>query len=172
MSAPFSVITPALGLSSGASFGLGFIRPLTFAPAVVGAAMAYRFDGAEMVRPLSVVAQLTTSAVVANRGLALTMVDDDGNTVYRIPQTTAVVASTTVTAQWLLGMTVPYAGTNGDLIAGLPSMLLSGGYTLSLSASLLDAGDQLKNGRLYLEAYPLGPAGYPGGTTRLYAEGT
>lgn len=163
-------MTPALGLTSGASFGPGFVRPLTFAPVAAGAGLSLRLDGAETVRPMVVTAQLVTSAVVANRGLFLAVLDDDGNIVYRIPQLTAVVASATVTAQWLQEAPGAFTGANGDPVTFVPPMLLWGGYTVQVGATNLDAGDAFTKGRLYLECYPAGPAAYPVGATRLYAE--
>lgn len=171
MTAPFSVITPALGITEGASFGPGFVRPITIPRPAAGAAATVRLDGAETVRPMVITISLTTSATVANRGLFLTLSDDDGNVVYRVPQSTNVVASTTTLAQWLQGLTTAYVGGNGDLMAPLPGLLVYGGYTLTIGALNLDATDQFTLGRGYLESYPAGPAAYPVGTTRLYAEG-
>lgn len=172
MTQPFSVITPALGLTDGVAFGPGFTRIVAVPPVGAGTQVSVRSDGAEVWRPMLVSVQLATSAVVANRGLFLALLDDDGNILYRIPQTTAVVASATVLAQWAQNAPGAFAGANGDLVSFIPSLLVYGGYSLVVGASALDAGDQISKARMYVEAYPAGPAAYPVGATRLYAQET
>lgn len=167
MTAAFSVITPALGLTTGVSFGPGFVRIVPVPTPAAGSAASVRSDGAEVWRPMLVSVQLVTSAVVANRGLFLALLDEDGNILYRIPQTAAVVANSTVLAQWAQGSPGAYAGANGDLVSFVPSLLVYGGYSLVVGALALDAGDQISKGRMYVEAYPTGPAAYPTGATRL-----
>lgn len=109
--------------------------------AVVGGSIWY---------PLSVVAQIVTSAVVANRNIALTYADEGG--VYaRVVTSATVPASTTARQSWARGLGANGQGTTlSQQSQGLPSFPLLPGDLLGVSTIGIDVGDQWSAIRIYV----------------------
>lgn len=160
-------ITPVIGLTEGASVGLGFREQEPVTPPAVGTAWTVKLAGQYDHRLLSIKASITTSAVVATRVPVLSLITEDGVTVWSIRTQMTVAASTTADLGFILNYPVNETVELTHAQAPLPDFLLTGGLTLSLSADLLDVGDQITPVSLYWEKYPHGPNGYPTGIQRL-----
>ena len=156
-------VFPVLGLTEGASLGLGYREFDRYPSPAAGAAFSLKLDAAYDYRILSARATYTTDATVANRYPVLSVVSQDGTVLFAIAASTAVAASSAITYQWLSGIGYSSVGDLVNAVLPLADFLISGAYTVSLSATAIDAGDQISGVSLYVEKYPRGPEGYPTG---------
>ena len=156
-------VTPVFGLTEGASFGLGF-RELDPVPSPsAGAPFTYKLDGSYDYRVLSVSATFTADATVANRLPYLSFVNEDNQDIWTIYTALTVVAGAVAQVTFISGYPVNEVQATTHAQAPIPDMLLTGGCSLVLGASGIDAGDQFSNVQVYREKYPHGPNGYPTG---------
>ena len=165
------ITLPTFGLTAGARFGLGFPRYRIIPAPAVGSPGKLSVPGEEVWRIMSIVASLTTSAVVANRAPEINVQDQDGNKVVRVPTTAFALATTTTQLEWLAGLGADYVGADGSQILPLPSFLVPGGFSINLSVGAMDVGDAISAIKVYAEVFPTGPEGYPIGMNRVNIPG-
>ena len=93
---------------------------------------------------VGVAALLTTSAVVANRTVQLTIADNGGHRVYSSPFSGNQAASNAERYSWGAGLALSGAG--GSNSCPTPSGLVVGaGWTIATFTGALDVGDQWSN---------------------------
>lgn len=160
-------ILPTVGLTEGAAFGLGFRRYTSVQTPAPGALPSVRFDGSEVWRLVTISFTVTTTAGVANRNLALQVVNEDSIVVYEVPLTAAIVASSAVLVSYQVNQAGNYVGANGDSCLSLPDLLLPGGFSWQLVAQNFAAGDTITKILQIHEAFPVGALGYPAGQNFL-----
>lgn len=99
----------------------------------VGTAVASRFKSFRVA--------LVTSAVAANRQVALEILDSSGNVLYVSEYHAAHTASTTVTYNWSVGGAFASAAVNGECHGYFPDVVLLGGQKIQTVTANIDAGD-------------------------------
>ncbi len=122
--------------------------PLT-APAA-GADASVTIDGTYLVRPLSVVGRLVTSAVAGNRFLEVHYEDGNGQVIAADGIPVAIAASQTVVFGFNLGRTQGQYVAGASAFGPLPPAALEPGRKLVVHLIGADAADQLD--RLFLTA--------------------
>ena len=130
--------------------GRGFINRKTVQVAQPGAGLDWSVtvDGGEIWIPVSIAAQLVTSAVVANRDPRLEISNSDGTIAY-VATNAAEVASLTHRLCWVRGYGAVTNDTTGHVHTyPLPDVALMPGETVASVTTNIDAGDQWKNVRV------------------------
>jgi hypothetical protein len=90
----------------------------------------------------SVRATFTSSAAVANRFLSLILSDAAGNQLATIPNSSTVVASSSVFLSWLNTVSTFVSNPSGNAVLPIPMRTLLPGWTLKLNAAGIDVADQ------------------------------
>lgn len=125
-------------------------RRIPVASPVAGADWSFPVPGGAIWYPLSVVATIVTSAVVANRNIALTYSDESGAYV-RIVTSATVPASTTSRQSWARGLGANGQGTTlSQQSQSLPSFPLLTGDSIGVSTIGIDAADAWSAIRIYV----------------------
>lgn len=153
MTGPWSDIGAAVEVILGARYARTY-RPGN--PAA-GSDWLVPVPGGTRWRLHSVVAQLTTSAVVASRVVALHLGDGNGDIAVS-PMLVSQAASLSYTYCWYPGAGHSPAASAGTACAApLPSLMLDTAYTVSVQTAARDVGDQWSAITLHVEEYTTGP---------------
>jgi hypothetical protein len=111
---------------------------------VAGADLAYKPSTSSPWKLLSMVATLTTSAVVGARAPTLQFLDQNGTLVLAIPASGTTAASLATVYSWYVaGSPSPGAGAVGGGYASgvLPSFWLPAGWSVKTKTVAIDVGD-------------------------------
>lgn len=127
---------------------LGPFRP------TVGAAYVYSVRGETRDTVLSVMAELTTSATVGNRGLGLTYRTGRGSRFLVAGTAATVPASTTQAFCWQASAGTGVWPVADAALAGMPAVMMMPTWTLTVGIVDGFAGDQLDNVTLLVERTP------------------
>jgi hypothetical protein len=136
---------------------VSFLQVATIATPVAGAEFTIRAPGQGIWRILSLAFLLTTSAVAANRRVAL-VADDQTDVWFAAESTVDVAAGSAVRFGAYPG--APSAGLTAVLV-NLPlpygGLVLQPGHRLRSSTTLIDVGDAYTQIRAQVQEYPQGP---------------
>lgn len=154
---------PTFGLTEGAKFGLGYQEILPVSAPAAGQPVQFALSGGAAYRMLSLYTVFTTDAVAGNRGVALQVIDGDGNIVMSMPTFSSIPASTAKPLSFVLNFPTVATGSDGTFVSPLPDVLIPGGYTVKVAVSGIDPGDQFSVSHMLRERYPEGALGYPVG---------
>lgn len=147
-------------LASPYRFGEGWIDYITVGQPSAGAAASMSVPGQYALRPLQVLVDLTTAVAVADRFVAVDVVNPNGVTWYRNVAEVAIPASQSnqqVVFSPSLGQTDHAAG--APIMAPLLACIVPPGWTLQIGAVNLQAADQLAAVSLVVEKIPTGATG-------------
>lgn len=146
-----SIAWPGLRADTSTAGG-GFLESVTVANPAAGSDWTYTVAAGTRERIVSVTATLTTSATVANRIPVIT-ITQGGNIVYQASPTAAQTATTALTYLFTSGLQ-PWTGAGGQIVVPLPpNLFLTGGNTISVTTTALQAGDQWSNIRISHELW-------------------
>lgn len=149
------------GLTSDYSHGRGYSEVFPITSPAVAVGFTYNVTGQfwERVAGLSFV--LTSDGNAANRSVLLTVKDGTGAAIDAIPPAAVQVASKVYTYTYAPNAT-PVNDTLGLVNQQRsPSMFLQPLYSLVVTLTAAQAGDQISAIRLYRERFDTGPAGPP-----------
>lgn len=120
----------------------------------VGAVWEIKATGAAVLRIVSLVARLVTSAVAANR--QVTLLADDGERVWYAQAATAVQVASQTTDYAAHTNATPGGATPGVLTLPLPNagLLLLPGHRLRVTTSAIDVADQWSSIRALTDETP------------------
>lgn len=123
----------------------------------------YLIDSRAYRRILTVKATFAADANVASRFPSVQFKDGDGTVFAEFAASLAIAATETFTLTWArVGDHVSGSGSASSINA-LPDLLLPPGYTVTITASSMQAGDQFSNISLMVENHPSGNYGIPSG---------
>lgn len=134
-------------------------RVVAFADGLAAAGFAYEFPGATVVSLESLCFTLVATAGVANRQVAVSLLDSTGHPVFRVAAPAVQTAGLTVS--YSFAPLVPASGTaaGGAMTGPLAGGWLPGNLTLAVTVGAAQAGDALGFGRLLLAQRALGDLG-------------
>lgn len=148
------------GLFGPYTYGRGYrtlnptLNPAVDAPSIL------KTPGSRNFRVLSVSGLLTTSAAVANRGMFLEFLDEDGNVYCHVPANTAVAASTVRRFTFCVDTGSAVSGADGSLMVCIPQLIIRGGHQVKVNWSNADAADALSAMMWYYDELMIGGDGY------------
>lgn len=157
-------------VSPGGPLGVfpGVHRVLDVPAPVAGAEWSFTVPSLGWLRIRSIVATLTTSAVVANRVAGFTLSDPD-RVAYAASSNLALPASSAQRIVYMPGTgSGGLVGAGGTLLVPLPDLIVPVGYVLKSFTGLIDVADQYSNVRMIVEEFDTHPAGFPFGRTDQY----
>jgi hypothetical protein len=132
------------------SASLNVSSPVNTAPTLVipaapaaGANFSYVMPGPMAQQLASVVFQFVSDAVVANRFLSIQVLDAAGHLIAKTANQAAVLASTAITISAWPTASQQNSATGTAILPLFGGLWLQPGWTLSLIASGIDAGDQI-----------------------------
>jgi hypothetical protein len=160
-----------LNLQSPFSLGIGTTEVFTVGNPGAGNVGSRSVGSGYLERITAMTLVLTTSAVVANRILALVYQNQDQQELVASVAGFAVTASQAVTFGAAVGFntTAAVSGTRGQI--ALPSLFMYPGWRLLLTWSNADGGDSLTSIRGIIERFPIGRDGYLIGEPVEYRRG-
>lgn len=133
-------------------YALKEYRNITQKAPLPGVDIKATVPGAARWRVQCLQAQLTTSAVVANRVPHLVITDGQGNSLYNFPSSSNQLAGSTV--QYSAGTTVVSLSFDSATVMVLPfPVKLLQGWTIGFVTTALDAGDQWSNLALHVKEW-------------------
>lgn len=136
------------------------IRP---AAPVAGADFTHRIPSRAFERLLSLTTTLTTDDTTGNRNVVLDILDGDGTVWARYGTPGNIAPSSSAIKQWsILGTTINSGGGSGTQSA-IPDQVLPAGYSWKIAILNGGTGDTLTAIAAWIEFYPTGRLGYPGG---------
>lgn len=136
---------------------------VTLSNPAAGSGRNFLIDSRAYRRILTVKATFTADANVASRFPSVQFKDGNGTVFAEMAASLAVAATEAFTLTWaILGDHVSGSGSANSLNS-LPSLLLPPGYTVTVTASSLQAGDQFSNISMLVEHHPSGNYGIPTG---------
>lgn len=130
--------------------GKGWLELIPARSPAAGAAFTYRFPGETYTALVAVAFTLTTSAAVANRYPELAILDGDGGAIFRVASPTALVASLARRTYLAADMGGVVTSPSGDESLPFPDTMFPPGFQARITATALDAADQLSGIRLYV----------------------
>jgi len=151
------------GLTSEFAHGRAFSEVVAVTNPAAGAGFTYTVGSAYWERIAAVSFTLVSDGNAANRQVLLAFKDGSGANIASTASGGTQAASLT-----RLYSFVPNQGTAPALIgttflAPLPVLFLQPGFSMVVSITSVQAGDQLSAIRVYREAFDTGPQGYPVG---------
>lgn len=135
-------------------FQVGWQQPVYLQSPAAGQFWSRKVDGRYSERLLLATFTLVTSAVVANRFIALQLLDQNNVLITSVPVAGAVVASTVVTPCLQVGGPAYGSGGSGPVNGFLPDLITPGDWTWKTSGFNLDAGDQFSGIVLVVQQFP------------------
>lgn len=148
------------GLARPFTYGLAFPAVASVPDPAAGAGVLYRASGAYWERPVSLAFHLATSAAVADRAVAVSILDADGITIASIPAASVIAASASVGFTFLPTVGGEQAIEGVTVLNTLPDLFLQPEWLLAVTVGAIDAADQISGVRYYRELFDTGSEGY------------
>lgn len=144
------LVTPVAGHA-------GWQELLTPPSPASGLEFTYTVPGSEVLKPLSVMARLTTSAVVAQRSLTVEFRDNSGVRYLVAGAEVTLAASQSQSFCWHPTAGTPSWPVDDCALAPLPLQFIYPTCTLAIKIGNVQAGDQIDNVRISVEKFSTGP---------------
>ena len=119
-----------------------------------GQPYAHVVPGQYRERLMAVKFTFATSAVVANRVAALQLSDASGNELVYQVCSGAIVAASVLTVTLAVGLTTSPGISAGNSVGGICDLIVEPGWTWSIVASAMDAGDQISAVTMIVQRFP------------------
>lgn len=138
-------------------YGEGYVDFIDVAQPAAGLNAAVSVPGQYGLVVLGARATLTTSATVANRLVALDVINANSSTRLRNPAPASIPASTTnqryeFNAAYTTGASI----TNGPMVVPVNDLLVPPGWTIQITVDNIAAGDQLASVSMVVVKVPTG----------------
>lgn len=122
-----------------------------------GAAVTFSNPGAVVSELQTITAKLVTSSAVAVRVPYLTVSGPGGAVLGTFPAGFTYAASKTVVITWGVGLVSFGANDGTRAVQPIPAYVLEVGYTVTITADLIDAADQFSLAVLTAKQWPVRP---------------
>lgn len=153
------------------AFTYGRLYPDVKTPAspAAGSPLNTTVPGGELWRLMAIRFVFTASAAVATRVPKLAINDQDGNEFIRLAGNGTVTANGAALAQWVRIPGLAYSGGDGSLVTSLPELFIPSQWTIVLTATNIQAADQLSSIRMWFEIAKDGDFAYATGVHQAAA---
>lgn len=144
-------------------YGLGFRQILQGIDPAAGAGVSFKVPGQAVLRPVSCVFTLATSAVAAARYVTLEYQDPAGVAFAVSGAGVTVTASSTQRFAGDIGRGVAEWATGCDVLFPMVNDFVDPGNVIVIKVANIDGGDQVSNVRIVVDSFSTGPRGIPQG---------
>jgi hypothetical protein len=148
------------GLTQALGHGHAFSQNLAVPDPAAGSGFTYTNQLAYWELPDSLSFVLTTSDVDADRAVSLVIADGSGISLATVPTNDTTAASQTAAYSFVWNFSASLGTTNGPFLSVMPRVFLQPTFTLTVSVTNIDTGDQISDIRLEMERFVTGPSGY------------